>query len=96
MVFKTAVSSLQVPLPNSYRVLTSSHIRWGERVFKTAVSSLQVPSPNSKRRLSSIEENRVFKTAFSSLQVPLPNSYHVLTSSHIRWGERVFMTAVSS
>ena len=95
MVFKTAVSSLQVPLPNSYRVLTSSHIRWGERVFKTAVSSLQV-SPNSKHRLSSIEENRVSKTAFSSLQVPLLNSYHVLTSSHIRWGERVFKTAVSS
>ena len=41
MIFKTAVSSLQVPLPNSYLVLTSSHIRWDERVFKTAVSSLK-------------------------------------------------------
>ena len=51
-VFKIAVSSLQVPLPKSYRVLMSSFFHWGERVFKTAVSSLQVPSPNSKRRRS--------------------------------------------
>ena len=54
MVFKTAVSSLQVPLPNSYLVLTSSHFRWGKMVFKSAVSSLQVPLPNSKRRLISV------------------------------------------
>ena len=52
-VFKTAASSLQVPLPKSYRVLTSPFFHWGERVFKTAVSSLQVPSPNSKCRRSS-------------------------------------------
>ena len=83
-VLKTAVSSLQVPPPNSKRHHSSIE---ENRVFKTAISSLQVPLPNSYRVLTSSRfrwDERVLKTAVSSLQVPPLNSKRRLSSVELK------------